>query len=153
MPKTNALDIFYHDANDGFESEYAADGAASDGGHTHQRRKDTSGGSLIERKFDETAVVFGPLRPGEWEAAFLNEDALGNALGAQAIVFRISDGWNVAVATTDAILHVRRGMVSGGNANLVWARFSLTPEKRFISFVTTQAAADLRVSLRLLKQR
>lgn len=152
MPKTNDVDVFWHVTNEGFADEYNAGGTASvSKGHTHQTRRSALD-VLENRTFSGTAAVFGPLAAGDWEAVFVTNTNPGAAFNTVPIAFLISNGWNLAVATVDQPVPLTTGLTVSGGTSLGWFRFSLTPEKRFISFVA-MAALTLRVSLRLLRQR
>lgn len=148
MPRANQLLIHHHDQNDGFDDELALNGAASVETHTHgQLDSDGVGGGLTPRTFDNTAVINGPLAVGEWEAVFSDDLGTGTTMGA--VVHFCQSGTRVAaVAADDAAVP---GDLGAGPA-LLTLRFSVTPEKRYISFIAS-AAVDILYTLRRLKTR
>jgi len=146
MPRANQLLIYHHDRNDGFDDELAVTGAASIETHTHgQVDSDGIGGGLTTRLFSNTAVIVGPLQPGEWEAVFADDGGLGGAMGA-VISFCQTSTRVAADATDDALI----GADLGINPSLRTLLFSVTPDKRYISFVAS-AAVNILYTLRRLK--
>lgn len=146
MPRANDVLIHHHTQNDGFDDELDALGTASATSHTHGQR-DNGAGANVARTFSDTAGVFGPFLPGEWEAVIFLDATPGNACGC--VVKFCQTATSIAADATDDA-HVPGD--NNTNIGMLRLAFSVTPDKRYISFVAT-AAKTLRVTFRRLRTR
>ena len=103
---------------------------------------------MTDRVFSAAAGTFGPLRPGEWEAVFALSGNIGGAAIGAAFKF-CQTITRTAATAADALVPTKDLLTV---TTVVPWKFSVPNDKRYISFIATQAVT-VALTLRRLKTR